>query len=490
MQLRRPSKILILALVFIATLLLCIGLFSQTRTNDAYQLGWLNHNTRGGGAAGLLPDGTVPLTANWNVGAFTLTALNLTAAPTMGAEIDTGFASWTAAAGWTYGSTKWTHSSGTTALADTQSAVFDITKTYKIVVTYTWAGAGSTFTVAAGGQTWAAISSAAASTVTYILFPSATTRLTITPTTGFTGSIDSYSVMETTNGAIGNGAFTMGMGQLLAPIGNVAHPSRAYTLFPTTGEYYDVTNAAIAWTVGGTKVGHIGPSGFYVPGGRIDLYTGNKMILSFDADYVFKLGVSAASPIVYTITGGATTANNTNGAKMIYASGKGKGTGYGEAAIGISRAGAAGSTTNVLTDGLLVSGAPGTPVTHFGDHGQSTVDKIIETEITSFSGATMTWSNCIPAGATVFSVTTRVTTILAGAGLTSFAVGDGTDADRWGATLNIAAGSTSDGSNATITSIPCYPALTSVVITANGGNFTSGALRVSLHIRYSTAPTT
>jgi hypothetical protein len=72
----------------------------------------------------------------------TLTANNVTADPTLGAEINTGFASWTAAAGWTYGSGKWTHSAGTTGLVDDQSAVFSTSKIYKITIGYTWAGVG------------------------------------------------------------------------------------------------------------------------------------------------------------------------------------------------------------------------------------------------------------------------------------------------------------------------------------------------------------
>lgn len=96
-------------------------------------------------------------------------------------------------------------------------------------------------------------------------------------------------------------------------------------------------------------------------------------------------------------------------------------------------------------------------------------------------GATCTATNLIPAGSLVIGVDARVTTILAGVGLTTWKIGDGSDDDRWGATLALAAGTTVTLANATITSVPIYAAATSVVLTAAAGQFDSGVVRITVH---------
>ena len=87
----------------------------------------------------------------------------------------------------------------------------------------------------------------------------------------------------------------------------------------------------------------------------------------------------------------------------------------------------------------------------------------------------------------MLGVTVRVTTLIEGA--TSFEVGDGTDPDRWGTAIAVAATTTTTGTAFTITSVPFYAAATSVVLTANVSNFTAGAVRVSVHYMAFTAAT-
>lgn len=99
--------------------------------------------------------------------------------------------------------------------------------------------------------------------------------------------------------------------------------------------------------------------------------------------------------------------------------------------------------------------------------------------VSGMSGATVTATNLIPAGSVVLGVTIRVTTAITGA--TSFEIGDGTDADRWGTAIAVASGTTTTNANTTITSVPIYAAATSVVLTANGGNFASGAVKITVH---------
>ena len=113
-----------------------------------------------------------------------------------------------------------------------------------------------------------------------------------------------------------------------------------------------------------------------------------------------------------------------------------------------------------------------------------------ETEITGMSGATATASNIIPAGSLVVGVSIRVTTLVtSGDGGTSFTIGDGTDADRWGTGIAFTAGTTTDIADFTITSPVYYTAATSVVLTPNSGTFSAGAVRVVVFYWDITAPT-
>lgn len=432
----------------------------------------------------LKADGTVPLTAAWDAGEYGITALNLTADPTLGNEINTGFASWTAAAGWTYGGGKWTHSSGTTALTDDQSAVFDTSKTYKVVVGYTWAGSGSSIIVAAGGIAQPAITSAAANSVTYYIRPTATTRLTITPTTGFTGSIDSVSIKEDTNGTISNGAISLSQYQLLLPRGNASNLSLAFTNDPDTGLYSQYNNY-MEFRAGGdvalaVTASACGTGGWFYIGTRAgtpDCY------LIRDSAYTLQLGIDAASPIAYTIKAGDTSADNTAGASLSLKGGQSKGSaGGGSVKIATAPAGSAGSTTNSYVDRVEVDSTGA--INHLGTNGSKTVEAFATTTVTTTAAATATATNLIPAGSMVIGVSTRVVTALTGdAGFTGYSVGDGSDVDRWGANLNPADAEVSDLTDCTVTSPPIYAAATSVVLTQVGGStfVAGGSVRIVVH---------
>ena len=114
-----------------------------------------------------------------------------------------------------------------------------------------------------------------------------------------------------------------------------------------------------------------------------------------------------------------------------------------------------------------------------GANGQDTVINRATTLLSALSGATVTATNLIPAGSLVLGVTARVTTLITGA--TSFEIGDGVDADRWGTTIAVAANTTTDIANFTIASPVYYTAANNVVLTANGSNFTAGAVRLTVH---------
>jgi len=97
----------------------------------------------------------------------------------------------------------------------------------------------------------------------------------------------------------------------------------------------------------------------------------------------------------------------------------------------------------------------------------------------ALSGAAVNLTSLIPAGAFVLGVTVRVTTAITGA--TSFSVGDGVTATRWGTTVGIALGTTTSGTNFAATSPSYFPTATNVVLTANGGSFTGGVVRATVH---------
>jgi hypothetical protein len=114
------------------------------------------------------------------------------------------------------------------------------------------------------------------------------------------------------------------------------------------------------------------------------------------------------------------------------------------------------------------------------------------TELTSMSGATITWSNAIPAGSMVFGISARVTTLVTGA--TTMDIGEsGGDTDLYIDGMAVAADTTADiaNSNAALTGPKAYQSTTSILVTAVGGaaNFSAGALRLTLYYIELTPPT-
>jgi len=109
------------------------------------------------------------------------------------------------------------------------------------------------------------------------------------------------------------------------------------------------------------------------------------------------------------------------------------------------------------------------------------------TEVTGMSGASVTASSLIPAGVFLIGVTVRVTTLITGA--TSFTIGDGSDVDRWGTGIAVAAGTTTTIADFTADGFGQFVAANDVVLTATGSNFTAGAVRITAHYLSLTAAT-
>jgi hypothetical protein len=105
--------------------------------------------------------------------------------------------------------------------------------------------------------------------------------------------------------------------------------------------------------------------------------------------------------------------------------------------------------------------------------------KSVRQTLSALNGASATTTGTfIPDGAVVVGVTTRVSTLLAGA--TGYTIGDGTDADRWGDITGTAVGTTSDNRDWTAGTIECFTAGGNITLTAVGSNFTAGAIEISV----------
>ncbi len=107
----------------------------------------------------------------------------------------------------------------------------------------------------------------------------------------------------------------------------------------------------------------------------------------------------------------------------------------------------------------------------------------IKTKAVTLSGLTgasvATTTGLIPDGAVLVGLTTRVSTAITGA--TGYDIGDGSDADRWGANIGIALNASSDNTNWTAGTIECFTAAQEVTLTAVGSNFTGGAVVIVAH---------
>lgn len=114
----------------------------------------------------------------------------------------------------------------------------------------------------------------------------------------------------------------------------------------------------------------------------------------------------------------------------------------------------------------------------------------VDVDLTGVTGASVTASGLIPAGAILIGVATRVTTALGTTnGTTGYQIGDGSDVDRWGNKTGTDTTTHSDNSDATGSFLEAYNSAGDVVITANGGNFDGiGDIKVTAQFITNIAP--
>ena len=108
-------------------------------------------------------------------------------------------------------------------------------------------------------------------------------------------------------------------------------------------------------------------------------------------------------------------------------------------------------------------------------HGAATAFHILEADHTITAGATNDTSFVIPDRAIVLGVTGRVLTTIAGA--TSWKAGVAADDGRYGTGIGVASGSTLIGPSGPVT----YWSPTALRLTATGGSFTGGVVRLAIH---------
>jgi len=117
--------------------------------------------------------------------------------------------------------------------------------------------------------------------------------------------------------------------------------------------------------------------------------------------------------------------------------------------------------------------------------GAATLHRVIEFDHVISAGSTNVTSVVIPNGAQVIGVTGRVTTAIAGTGLTGWELGVAGSTNRYGSGLGLAAGSWLRG----LTGQPVtYWADTPLELGALGGSFASGTVRLAIHLVELTMP--
>ncbi len=117
-----------------------------------------------------------------------------------------------------------------------------------------------------------------------------------------------------------------------------------------------------------------------------------------------------------------------------------------------------------------------------GPAGAATDMVVVEELFSGLSGASATSTVTIPNRAIVLGVSTRTVTAITGA--SSYDCGISGETSKFGGSLGAAQNSTNVG----VIGPQAFYSATPIVLTANGGSFTGGAVRIAIHYLLPTAP--
>ena len=117
-----------------------------------------------------------------------------------------------------------------------------------------------------------------------------------------------------------------------------------------------------------------------------------------------------------------------------------------------------------------------------GPAGSATDMVVAEELLPGLSGASVTSNVTIPNRAIVLGVSTRTVTAITGA--TSYDCGTSGETSKFGGSLGIAQGSTNVG----VIGPQAFYSATPIILTANVGDFTGGAVRIAIHYLLPIAP--
>jgi hypothetical protein len=219
--------------IFIAALLIVLALPIIGQNQDEYKFSLVPRRVAVPSLTGYLKDdGTVPLTADYDVGEFNLTAKNLTAHTTFGSELIT-FATFGSGTNWAYASSKWTHTAGS-AVALTSTWTPTIGVQYKLVysVTGCWLGGNEGVQLAVAGEAYNNI--LVDGTYTHYFTAKTAAAITFTTISAATISITACSVMVVTDGEVSANKVTTTNG-FLTHDGTASRPGYAFSNYPGTG---------------------------------------------------------------------------------------------------------------------------------------------------------------------------------------------------------------------------------------------------------------
>jgi hypothetical protein len=118
-----------------------------------------------------------------------------------------------------------------------------------------------------------------------------------------------------------------------------------------------------------------------------------------------------------------------------------------------------------------------------GAMGGTTGMAVLEQALSELSGSSVASSISIPQGSVVLGVSTRTLTAITGPA--AFDCGVTLETSKFGSALSIAAGSANVG----VIAPQAFSADTPIVLTAQGGSFTGGAVRIAIHYLTLGAPT-